>query len=337
MAIVVNETRTRQVRFRCATGPGVGLGHVSRCLGLAELFEDAAGVRPGFVVSSSSARAMALIRGAGFSCTKRRGDDLPHDADGLAGPLHDNDIVIIDDYGLTRDYVRRLKRNVACRVLVVDDMTRWNTGLVDWVLALPTGSSSDSYGKTRAFCGPEYLPLRRAFRTARTRVVTDGDVCLIVLGGRATPSLMRWAVEGASRSFSRLRVAFTSSAGKRLPSVQSSCRVELLPPLPDLAAEIARSSACVCTGGLTKYECVALETPAVVIDQPGLEHRDTLRLQRSGMLAGVVPAMDSQKLAAALSDLRSRPLRLALQERLHDAGIGRGVTGMVAEILRRTW
>lgn len=324
------------VWFRCAAGPGVGMGHVSRCLALAETFEEVAGITAGFVIPCSSARARAMVRAAGFPCAGRRSRDAQEDADSLARRVSDGDIVVIDDYSLSRDYVRRLKRAADCRVLVVDDLNRWDAGLVDWVLAFPMVASAKQYRHTRAFCGPEYLPLRRAFQTARTSVATEEDACLIALGGHATPALLKWAVAEVSRFYSCVRVARSSSSGRRLPPAAPSSRVELLAALPDLAAEIASCSLCVCTGGLTKYECIGLGKPAVVIDQPGLEHRDTLRLQRSGMLAGVVPAMDSRRLSSVLRSLSSAPRRAAMAAHLREAAFGSGTAGMVEEILGGT-
>jgi spore coat polysaccharide biosynthesis predicted glycosyltransferase SpsG len=309
---------------------------VSRCLALAELFEDVAGIRAHFVLSASSARATKLVRTAGFPCAGRRTRDEQEDATALARRLRNGDIVVIDDYGLSRDYVRRLKRATACSVLAVDDLNRWDTGLVDWVLAFPMVAATKQYHNTRAFRGPEYLPLRRAFPVVSETAVTDEDVCLIALGGLATPDLLRWAAAEASRFYSHVRVVRSSSSGGQRPPAAPPARVELLPPLPDLATEIARCSACICTGGLTKYECVALEKPAIVIDQPGLEHRDTLRLRRRGLLAGVVPAMDPQRLASALGSLRSTACRTTLAAKLHEAAFGSGAAGMAREILRGT-
>jgi len=320
--------------FRCAAGPGVGLGHVSRCLALAELFEDVAGISASFALSSSSARAMTLIRGAGFACTRRRAPDVRSDADALARRVGDGDLVVIDDYDLSRDYVRRLKRAVDCRVLVVDDLNRWDVRLVDWVLAFSMVASAKKYRRTRAFCGPEYAPLRRAFTAAKTAVAAEDGVCLVALGGRATRGLMDWVVAEASQSYRHVRVARSAASGGRLPAAAPSSRVELLPPLPDLAVEIGHCSLCVCTGGFTKYECIGLERPAVVIDQTDLEHRDTLRLQRAGLLAGVVPAMDSRRLRSVLGSLGSASRRRALAVDMREAAFGSGTAGMVAETLR---
>lgn len=321
------------VWVRCAAGRGVGLGHVSRCLALAEAFDDVAGIHADFVIPSSSARARMLIRGAGFSCTGRHARDERDDADSLAGRLGDGDIVVIDDYKLSRAYVRRLKRSIDCHVLVVDDLNRWDVSLVDWVLAFPMVASAKQYRHTRAFSGAQYVPLRRAFRVARSGEFAHGRACLIALGGHSTQALLRWAVADASKFFPCVRVACSSSSVGHLPRSDASFPVEMLPPLPDLAAEIARCSLCVCTGGLTKYECIALEKPAVVIDQPGLEHRDTLRLWRSGLLAGVVPAMDSRGLSSVLRGLSCAPRGDALAASLRKASFGSGTVGMVREIL----
>jgi len=322
------------VWFRCAAGPGVGLGHVSRCLALAELFEDVAGIRASFVVSSSSRRALRLIRDAGFPCTARSGRGAQPDADRLARRLGDGDIVVIDDYSVPHDHVRRLKRAVDCRVLAVDDLNRWDVGLVDWALAFSMAASTKKYCHTRAFRGPEFAPLRRAFRTAGTAVAREEDVCLVALGGLATRGLMNWAVAAVSQHYQRVRVARSAASGGPPPPAALSSRVVLLPPLPDLAAEIARCSLCLCTGGFTKYECIGLERPAVVIDQTDLERRDTLGLKRRGLLAGVAPAMDSRRLQSILRGLAPSPPRAALAERLHDAAFGSRTSDMIVEIMR---
>lgn len=306
---------------------------MSRCVALAEVFEDATGTKAGFVLSSSSPRAMAMVRAADYPCAGRRARDLQADADSLARRLDGGDIVVIDDYGLSRDYVRHLRRAVDCRVLAIDDLNRWDTGLAEWVLAFSMVACDKRYRHTRAFRGPEYAPLRRAFGAARTSVPREEGVCLIALGGLATPRLLDWAVAGVSPLYPHVRITRSASSGGRIPPADPSCRVELLPPLPDLAEEIARCSVCVCTGGFTKYECIGVQTPAVVIDQTDLEHRDTLRLQRSGMLAGVVPAMDSRKLRSVLRSLESEPRRVTLADHLREAAFGSRTADMAAEIL----
>jgi len=300
--------------IRLAAGPGIGWGHVVRCLALAELAMEA-GAGPPCLIGPPEARAAQIVMAAGLSWVA---------ADGPAAELaalHDCGIsggwLVVDDYAITHADAARLRTSLDCRVLAFDDQHTWDHPAIDAVVAVSAAAETWSYRHCRAFTGPRYLPLRAAVRRIHPGPVRRG--CVVAFGGAAGVEQVSACVAAA---MAHAPVFVAASAGIPPEVMAAALRgldgAEILPLVPDLAERLAETAVCVCSGGLVKYEALALGCLPVVVGGSSIETADTAVLA----LRGLAVATDADCLAEVLA-AHCTPERLAaFRMRAAAAGIG---------------
>lgn len=315
------------ILFRCDGDAHTGLGHVSRCLALAEALEER-GVRSLFF-GHYGPDALALLRAVGVEVRgANAATGCSEDLDETLRAARTANAVVLDSYEVDGVFVERIEQKLP--VLVVDDFARVEEYNCSGVLNFRVGAPSLRYrGNVRVkMLGPNYFLARRRIRYLRRACPARPDMLRNVLV----------AIAGVDRHDSTIRVvsalarldnAFRVRAVLGMDSPQR-CQVEsimaelapgsrVLSRLPDLAEELASAHFCVCGGGLTKYECAYLGIPAGTIAQSEDQYRDTVEFCAVGL------ALDFG-LAWELSDgdITSGILRLmedsALRSRLAAAG-----------------
>jgi spore coat polysaccharide biosynthesis predicted glycosyltransferase SpsG len=265
--------------IRLAAGPGIGWGHVVRCVALAELAIEAGAKKP-YLIGPPDVRAEQIASAAGLSWVSVDGPEAE-----LAA-LYDCSIsggwLVIDDYTMALASAARLKASLNCRILAFDDHRTWDDPVIDAVVAVSVAAEQWSYGHCRAFTGPRYLPLRTAVRCIAPNPVRKG--CLVALGGAAQVEQVR-ACAVAAVAQSPVKVA--ASAGISTAAMAGALRgvdgAEMLPLVPDLAAQLSKATVCICSGGLAKYEALALGCLPVVVGGNSVEIADTTLLARRGL------------------------------------------------------
>jgi len=171
--------------------------------------------------------------------------------------------------------------------------------------------------RSRALCGPAYVPLRRAVRLAGdlrgwpprpTPLVVvhldardDAGVIARVLGGIAM------ARDAGTRLVGRVVADPRIAAEPRLASLAR--RLELSPPIavwPDASiASLVEADVAVVTSGMVAYEAVACGVPTIVVGAP----RGMSPLAAAGAIVGLPAAAAEERIAAALTALATSSAR----------------------------
>jgi UDP-2,4-diacetamido-2,4,6-trideoxy-beta-L-altropyranose hydrolase len=177
-------------------GPALGLGHLSRCLALAEAL-GGRGARCRFALAPD-ATALGWLRAAG----QRDVLALPDPERALADVLQavrDADAVVVDvKRPLERREVRALGGNA--RVLVIDNPGP-GAAEADLVVA-PFGTARDE----RWLVGAEWLPLRPPVTRDSTLATDDGRTVLVSMGGSDPGGLSAPVIDALGPVTPRLRV-----------------------------------------------------------------------------------------------------------------------------------
>jgi len=262
-----------EARLFCEAGPGVGLGHVARCLALAEAFEED-GLRPVFVTGQAGQEALRWM-------APDRYPTVPPSAD-----AHGNcDVAIVDDYAANSGRMQAIGRNARVSVVLDDLGDRELAG--DLVVnAAPDGRRA-SYPEAvatgaRLLLGPAFAPLRAAIRLRRRAVLRDRErrgerakTVLVTAGGvdgrGLAPIFLKAVLASRHAEHCNIELALggqaTSWPAVEVLAASAPSRIRCHRDTPDIAGLFGDADCSVGPGGVTLQEklCLGLPSLAVIV------------------------------------------------------------------------
>jgi UDP-2,4-diacetamido-2,4,6-trideoxy-beta-L-altropyranose hydrolase len=259
-------TAARRIVFVTHSGPGIGLGHLRRCLTLAEaLAEQGAGVA--FILGVDTAGA-AMVRARGF-----RAEPCGHGPGPVLEMLRpmSPDVVVADSYELTAADLLAYRQtapvavldDVGDRALPVDLL--WNGGIHARSLDYATRTG----GRARLLLGTEYALLAREYRRLPDRVIgSTAEKVLITVGGADPSGSLTRLLQATSRALPAATLDVVLGPYVPRPARPLSVgpdRVRFHEALPSLLAVMQAADLAVSAGGQTIYELAATATPTVAV------------------------------------------------------------------------
>jgi UDP-2,4-diacetamido-2,4,6-trideoxy-beta-L-altropyranose hydrolase len=239
---------TGWIEFRPDVGSGTGLGHLRRCLSLAQALRNL-GVNSVFAIQEGREIAAA----AGFPTV-------------VADPVR---AIVIDSYSATpSDYSNAGTQGV--KVIAIDDDGQRPLD-VDLVINPGPGAEDLHYpgAKSRAV-GVEFGLLRPEFADEPERIHPPvARRLLITMGGGDQQRLAAGLTRAARRSFDRIDVMvgpFFESVEEIQEIARGDRRVVLHSNPADVRALMLEADVAVTAGGQTLFELAATATPAVAIE-----------------------------------------------------------------------
>jgi UDP-2,4-diacetamido-2,4,6-trideoxy-beta-L-altropyranose hydrolase len=258
--------------FRCDASPAIGAGHVMRCLGLAEALVDA-GWRVVFAVSQETpATVPALFRAGCETIVLAANQD---DAVALGDALGSVDLLVIDHYGLDKDFEHNC-RVWTRQIMVYDDATARNHDcdlLLDAAVTDPAVYRCHVPSQARLLLGPAYATLRRSFLAKRSEALSRRDRrqvghILVSLGATDPKNITCGVLDALLPLPDGVTVSvILSSAAMHLDQVRQRVTgpVRLLTDVADMAALMAEADIAIGAAGASAYERTVLGLPAVVV------------------------------------------------------------------------
>jgi UDP-2,4-diacetamido-2,4,6-trideoxy-beta-L-altropyranose hydrolase len=313
-----------RVLVRCDGHAAVGLGHVSRCAGLAEALDEL-GIATSFHGAfNDAARCLVDSAGADICVSNGPASGSVEDAEEtlrVAASLG-AEVLVVDGYVFGQRFLAALaEARTGRRLVVIDDFAA--------VDPYPHGacivnSTFQARGLTyrgddlRLYAGPEYLLVRRALRTLRAQgnppTGRSPLRCLVALGGvdrfGRTLDVVEALVSLASPPDVDVVLSESSPVrervAERLARWPGSAR--LFGSLPNLADCFAGCDACISAGGLTMYEACFLGRPVAVWPQSAEETQDAADAAAAGIVVNLSAATqgDPRGLVAALDRFLTR-------------------------------
>ncbi|MCI5156946.1 MAG: UDP-2,4-diacetamido-2,4,6-trideoxy-beta-L-altropyranose hydrolase [Candidatus Electrothrix sp. AUS1_2] len=284
----------RRFLFRCDGTRDTGLGHVSRCIALAEALQECGA----FCVFSGkfSSGAHHLLNSPGIifedlECETGSREDL----DSLLGNyrLYNTDAIIVDSYFIDNSFLDYLVQ-YGVQIILIDDFNKLDYYQYHAVLNFTVNAIRLPYPCQEILCllGPEYFLARRSLRRLRAehkKHSSQVDNILVVMGGvdadNTTERIVRLLSEIASRLTVRVVVGSCYQAKETLYQQVTRCNHDcnVIDQLPDLTEQFAWCDVCICAGGLTKYEAAYLGIPAAVLSQNKEQAEETRHFARRGL------------------------------------------------------
>lgn len=333
------------VAIRVDASPTIGVGHLARCLTLAEALR-AQGAEVWCFSTGLLPEWAARVEAAGVTLTVLASASPQSMRAALAGRPWQ--WLVVDHYGCDADWVRTACPD-GCRVLVIDDLANRRLGgdvLLDQNY-LPH-RARDYEGLTpasmRLLLGPAYALLRPEYTAARRgrsdrpdgapirRVAVSfggadpWELSAMTLAALSAPDLAAlevWVVAGAAGPSREHLLALAAARG----------RTRVLDPQPHLAEVFAWADLAIGAAGSTCWErlCVGVPTIMVTVAENQRGVAAALAADRLAMWVGEAGQVTAERLTAAVRALCRGEQRLDTRHGQHvcdGAGTARVVAAM---------
>lgn len=320
--------------IRCDASPEIGLGHLVRCLSLAEVLDKRYGVKPVFAVRPDPLvwRVMAKRYQA---ITVPRGESQ---GTWLAGQVrkYGARLLIVDVRDdLTRQELQAI-RSDGIRVAVIDDLSdRRLAAHLAFYPPVPQVGKADWSGFTGdVFCGWQWVILRPGLPQAARMGGAERLHVLVTMGGSDPFRLTLQALSGLELLDLEFAATVVLGPGfahhdalNHLLRQTRRCVVVRRGP-NDMPAVMARADLAICSFGVTAYELAAAGIPAIYLclTPDHAESASALATAGMGVSLGVFDAVTHNQLAATVRDLLANRHR---RERMRDQA-RRGIDGLGA-------
>lgn len=305
------------VFFRVDVGANAGMGHLMRCLALAQELQDN-GDTVGFICPELS-YVRSLLDDEGISihaitaglCIS---DDVANTC--CLAKSAGADIVVLDGYEFNELYQRAMRDHGPDLGLVSVDDTAQTHYATDIVVNQNLGAETLKYSRdpgTRLLLGPSYLMLRRVFLEARPRQVHDHARRVVVSMGGSDPAnataIACRALAALDRDDLAVRV-IVGAANPHLETLEAEIASYVegseIVVAPDNVADHFRwADVAVSSGGSTSWELAYLGVPNVILTQADNQDQIAGVLDRQGLAVwcGRSGDIDISRFSVCLSEL----------------------------------
>ena len=337
------------VLFRVDVGPGVGLGHIHRNLGLAEALRQLK-IDGIFVLSQEDGAADRLTK-KGFQ-VEALSRELPGQMEDCSRVLmtakqRGCTAVVVDSYVVDTDYIDQL-RSSGLHTILIEDEIRQNSSadlLINTSLGDDARTIQSEMQAEKCLFGGDYVLLRSEFWNCPGRTINETvDHVLLTVGGddwhKMTESLMVWLdghIEDACTITVVVGPFFDSTRLLEEVAKKSRHKVRLITAPDCLFDLMTTADLVVCGGGQTAYELAATGTPAIALDFFDNQTNGLQALVKAGTLVygGRVRARNvPEELVEVMDTTRHYITRQRLSRNGQKVIDGQGAAKVAGEIAR---
>jgi UDP-2,4-diacetamido-2,4,6-trideoxy-beta-L-altropyranose hydrolase len=302
--------------FRCDAGADHGLGHLSRCVAIADAVAARGGATRFYAHADDSVRAFA---------GKHEWHPVKSDT-GAAGDLAfmqnelqrtPDSIVLVDNKRVAPDYVAALRKAAPLAQIVDGD---------------PRDSAADlvvnNHPGAEVYAGPGSFLLGPAYNTVRPGYFAAAQkpgrrAILISMGGEDPANHSAWILRHLADLFAGRPILVVVGPAHPDPDAVTAaahgikaCEIHRAPP--DLVALAERAEIAVSAGGTTCYELAAAGIATAAIATEPHQHALIAPLAGKGVLLPLGgPELSVETARSAIGDLIAQPI---LRQKMTDAG-----------------
>lgn len=282
----MNSDPTNTLLIRADAGIRMGTGHVMRCLGLAQAWQDRGG-RVAFVLAACPPEIEERLRAEQVEVVRVSGEPAS-EADARAtveaAKVRGGAWVVADGYHFGADYHETIKR-LGMRLLALDDFGGLAHYWADIVLNQDPIAEAGLYEQrepyTRLLLGTQYTFLRREFRQhprrapdthGRRQIPAVARRLLVTLGGSDPDNVTEKVIAGLNAVDvdgleAIVLVGPGNPHGEQLAAVAASCHkdVRLLHNPPNIPELMGWCDLAVTAGGSTLWELAYFYIPSIVL------------------------------------------------------------------------
>ena len=336
---------SRLVVFRCDGDRELGLGHVYRCLALADELRDshACGVRFALVRGTIGAD---LIRSAGYAVDLKAGEGPEASwLDEMMGRLRPDALVLDVRSGLRRESVEAWRAAGVVVVLIDDASERRLAADLAFYPPVPQLERLDWKGfGGQVYVGWEWVLLRSQFASGAPRAGRERPVVLVTMGGSDPRGLTLKALAAldiVDDNFTTVVVLgpeFVHTEALAAFAAGARRSFDVRRDVDDMASVMRDSDLALASFGVTAYELAAMGVPALHLCLTD-DHAEACSLfAREGVAVclGVYTSVATEVMALEVTGLLRSGDRLAdMSNRARARVDGRGARRIAAKLMER--
>jgi UDP-2,4-diacetamido-2,4,6-trideoxy-beta-L-altropyranose hydrolase len=311
---------TEPLLIRADASAEIGVGHVMRCVALAQAWQHAGG-RVVFALAAGPAEIEKRLRSEGFEVVEiSASPGSPDDAAQTAklSMRCEAEWLVLDGYHFSGDYRKRVK-GPTFSLLLMDDHGEFAPYKCDIVLNTNPYASDAMYpqseGQTRFLLGSRYALLRREFLERQTQHahVPEKVSRLLVTFGGADPHNVTLQVVEALQELDDPQLDMVVVVGASNPHrasleaalKKSSRAARLLSNVDNMPEVISHAELAISAGGGTCYELAFMKVPMFLITMASNHERtvEAYGRAKAALAAGWFDGLERKSLTAALRGL----------------------------------
>lgn len=330
----------------------IGIGHVMRCLALAQAWQESGG-KVAFLCRPLAPSLSQRLLDEGFALEPIQGEAAaPADVDEAIAACrrHQARWLCIDGYQFTAHYRSQIAV-AGIKLLVIDDLADSDLSQANAILNQNAYATAEMYAVkapgTKLLMGARYVLLRREFlkwRDAARPIPPHAKSVLLTMGGsdpgNATHTVMTLLRQMGG---SRLKVTIligsanphVESLQALLPALQASHEVELLVNPPNVPELVSRADIAITAAGSSAWELACLGVPMMVLETASNQRLVAGWLKEKGVarVFGPLTLDDGSRFMQEFRELvKDAALRQHLSERGKALIDGQGAHRVVAAL-----
>lgn len=259
--------------IRTDGGQNVGMGHLQRCLNLAEQLKKEE-TEVIFIIKKNSI-VKEKIEKKEFKVIELNFDaNLEED---LKFTINNSrnfglDIVITDSYKFDEEYLRKLKKNI-CLLVSIDDLAKFSFPsdiVINQNIYAQDLEYYSSSGKTEFLLGPQYTLLSEEFTGIKKRKTKEKvENILITFGGEDSSDLTPCVLEAIEEIENSVKVnVIIGPFFRNIKEIEEIAnkmkkKVNLIFDPPSIKEQLLASDITITAGGITLYELACAGTPTI--------------------------------------------------------------------------
>ena len=314
--------RHPRIVFRVDGGHAMGMGHVYRCMAVAEALKGTSPAEIHFLMSAEHPEGIALVSRYGYPVRAIPEEGL----EPLLLVLREiSPNAIVNDLPfLPAEYLRELSHVGASTVNLVDSLADLERPY-EYAQIIISMLREETESMEEYYAGTQYAILREAFQS-REKVIRDQpEVLLVTFGGSDPQGLTLKALRalGGIPTTVSIKVVLGPAFSHRQELKHLLARnlrpFEILERVEQMAALIGEADLVICSGGMTVYELAALGTPGIVLCQNAREVQRMERFVQYGTIVnlGLGTEVGEHEIANTVAAGLGDP---ALRRRLSESG-----------------
>ena len=273
--------RAKLLFIRADASPRIGMGHVMRCLALAQAWQEVGG-QATFLMTTETPMLAARLTAEGMDVARllaaQPGSTQDAQQTACLAQQNEADWVVVDGYHFDADYQQAIKK-ANLPLLFVDDYGHASHYYADLVLNQNIHADESLYASreqyTRLLLGTRYTLLRREFwpwRSWRHEVPPVARQVLVTLGGADPDNVTLKVIQALSQvhvggleavvvvgSSNPHREALRSAVG------YSGCAIHMEHNVVEMPALMAWADLAISAGGSTCWELALMGVPSLLL------------------------------------------------------------------------